>query len=141
MKKKRKLTAKQQMFCREYLIDLNASKSIIRAGYKTKYPDKMGWQLLGNARVKERIDELIKEREKSTKLTAEYVLNGLIEVYEKCNKEVNGKIDSAGANRALELLGKHLKLFTEVIESKKDKVEEEDYVSRLRKMRDFVSNN
>ncbi|HDW3534948.1 TPA: terminase small subunit, partial [Citrobacter freundii] len=27
------LTDKQEMFCREYLIDLNATKAAIRAGY------------------------------------------------------------------------------------------------------------
>ena len=31
-----KLTAKQQRFCDEYLIDLNATQAAIRAGYSKK---------------------------------------------------------------------------------------------------------
>jgi phage terminase small subunit len=30
------LTDKQEMFCREYLIDLNATQAAIRAGYSAK---------------------------------------------------------------------------------------------------------
>lgn len=30
------LTDKQEMFCREYLIDLNATQASIRAGYSVK---------------------------------------------------------------------------------------------------------
>lgn len=30
------LTDKQEMFCREYLIDLNAAQAAIRAGYSAK---------------------------------------------------------------------------------------------------------
>lgn len=32
------LTDKQEMFCREYLIDLNATQAAIRAGYSAKQP-------------------------------------------------------------------------------------------------------
>ncbi len=32
------LTDKQEMFCREYLIDLNATQAAIQAGYKAKKP-------------------------------------------------------------------------------------------------------
>ena len=32
----KKLTAKQQRFCDEYLIDLNATQAAIRAGYSEK---------------------------------------------------------------------------------------------------------
>ncbi len=35
-----KLTNKQEMFCREYLIDLNGTQAAIRAGYSVKTPPK-----------------------------------------------------------------------------------------------------
>lgn len=44
------LSAKQQRFVDEYLIDLNATQAYVRAGYRAK-PDVCGPRLLGNARI------------------------------------------------------------------------------------------
>ena len=44
--KPRKLTAKQQRFVDEYLVDLNASAAAKRAGYSPKTADQLGYQLL-----------------------------------------------------------------------------------------------
>ena len=55
------VTAKQEQFCREYIIDLNATQAAIRAGYSKKNADKIGSQLLGKTRVLDRIAELKKE--------------------------------------------------------------------------------
>lgn len=49
------LTEKQLAFVDEYLSSFNASAAILRAGYDTKHPDKMGSQLLGNPRVADAI--------------------------------------------------------------------------------------
>ena len=46
-----KLTAKQERFVSEYLIDLNATQAAIRAGYAKKSADVEGSRLLGNAKV------------------------------------------------------------------------------------------
>lgn len=35
------LTDKQEMFCREYLIDLNATQAAIRAGYSAKTANRI----------------------------------------------------------------------------------------------------
>jgi len=51
-----KLTSKQQMFCREYLVDINATQAAIRAGYSAKTADVAGPRLLGNVRVAECIN-------------------------------------------------------------------------------------
>lgn len=49
-----KLTAKQQKFVDEYLIDLNATQAAIRAGYKkTEYTDTNANKLLENTRIRE----------------------------------------------------------------------------------------
>jgi phage terminase small subunit len=37
-----KLTDKQEMFCKEYLIDLNATQAAIRAGYSEKTANIIG---------------------------------------------------------------------------------------------------
>jgi phage terminase small subunit len=74
------LTAKQKAFCNEYLKDLNATQAVLRAGYSTKYPDKMGSELLGKTRVQEFINERMREREKRTEITQDKVLNELAKI-------------------------------------------------------------
>lgn len=48
----RGLTPRQERFVAEYLIDLNATRAAIRAGYDPKAADRYGPRLLGEARVK-----------------------------------------------------------------------------------------
>ena len=50
-----KLTAKQQRFCDEYLIDLNATQAAIRAGYSKKTAKQIGQQNLTKLDLKEYI--------------------------------------------------------------------------------------
>ena len=49
-----KLTAKQQRFCDEYLIDLNATQAAIRAGYSPKTAAQAAARLLTNVKVQEK---------------------------------------------------------------------------------------
>lgn len=51
----RELTAKQECFVDEYLVDLNATQAAIRAGYSRRSADKIGPELLGKTGVKEAI--------------------------------------------------------------------------------------
>lgn len=72
-----KLTAKQQRFCDEYLIDLNATQAAIRAGYSPKTANEQGARLLVNVSIQKKIFELQKEREKRTEITQDSVLHEL----------------------------------------------------------------
>lgn len=72
-----KLTAKQQRFCDEYLIDLNATQAAIRAGYSEKRASEQAYQLLQKTTVQNHIAELQKEREKRTEITQDSVLHEL----------------------------------------------------------------
>ena len=72
-----KLTAKQQRFCDEYLIDLNASQAAIRAGYSKKRASEQAYQLLQKTTVQNHIAELQKKREKRTEITQDSVLREL----------------------------------------------------------------
>jgi len=40
------MSPKAQKFVQEYLIDLNASAAAVRAGYRSKRPDALAWDLL-----------------------------------------------------------------------------------------------
>lgn len=72
-----KLTAKQQRFCDEYLIDLNATQAAIRAGYSPKTAEQLAYQLLQKTSVQNQISELQKKREKRTEITQDSVLHEL----------------------------------------------------------------
>lgn len=138
MSKEKALTPKQQAYCREYLVDLNQMQAAIRAGYSARTANKKGWELFQNPRIKAEIQKNMDKRVKRTEITADYVLNGINEVVKRCMQEVEPlttkdgvpvmvenkagdmvpafTFNSSGALKGFELLGKHLKLFTDVSE-------------------------
>lgn len=128
-----KLTDKQTAFVREYLVDLNATQAAIRAGYSERTASRIGPQLLGKTCVREAIEKAQAKRARRVEVTQDYVLSNLVEVVErtmqrapvldrKGGEQVTDEegravwtFDAKGANRALELLGKHLGIFTDKI--------------------------
>jgi phage terminase small subunit len=68
------LNEKQTRFCEEFLIDLNATQSAIRAGYKEKTAYSMGSELLNKPEVQKYISHLKQVRSKRTEITADRVL-------------------------------------------------------------------
>lgn len=79
MKKKDPLTKLQRRFVDEYLKNpkLNATECVRKAGYKTKYPEKIANQLLDNTRVLKEIAKVREKRSKRTKITQDLVLKEL----------------------------------------------------------------
>jgi len=74
------LTDKQEMFCREYLIDLNATQAAIRAGYSVKTANRTATKLLSKAVIRNRISELKAKRNEDVGVDADYVLRRLVEI-------------------------------------------------------------
>lgn len=68
------MTPKQQRFCYEYMIDLNATKSAIRAGYSERTANKIASELLKNKEIKEKIEQLKEEQQKKLEITIDTVL-------------------------------------------------------------------
>ena len=68
------MNEKQKGFCKQYLIDLNATQAAIRAGYSARNSDKIGSQLLGKTRVAAEIQRLMTLRGKRLDITADRVL-------------------------------------------------------------------
>lgn len=58
-----KMTAKQRLFCDEYLIDLNATQAAIRAGYSEKYAHTNAAKLLQITTIKNFIAARLAEKE------------------------------------------------------------------------------
>ena len=110
--KEKKLTDKQRFFCKEYLIDLNATQAAIRAGYSVNTAKETGYENLTKPHISEFIQDLMDERSASTGITAEYVLTGIKDLTDKL---VVGE-DPKSAYKGFELLGKHLTLFSDKVD-------------------------
>lgn len=72
-----KLTAKQQRFCDEYLIDLNATQAAIRAGYSPKTAEQAASRLLTIVKVSDEIKREMAERSKRTGINQDRVVQEL----------------------------------------------------------------
>lgn len=71
------LTPKQQLFCREYLTDLNASQAAIRAGYSKATAGSSGFTLLQIPHVQAEITKLRDRLMRRTEISQERVLEEL----------------------------------------------------------------
>ena len=77
--KKDAFTKLQRAFINEYLKspDLNGAECVRRAGYRTKYPNKVAAQLLGNTRLLNEIKKTQDKRAKRMEITQDRVLEEL----------------------------------------------------------------
>lgn len=72
---------KHEMFCQEYLIDLNATQAYIRVyGAKATSAATNGNELLRNTEIDSRIKELLADRSKRTGINADRVIRELARV-------------------------------------------------------------
>ncbi|MDD2401682.1 MAG: terminase small subunit [Clostridia bacterium] len=69
-----KLTAKQQRFVDEYLIDLNATQAAIRAGYSTETAAVIGCENLIKPNIKSSVDKALAKRSRRAGITQDRVL-------------------------------------------------------------------
>lgn len=75
------LTAKVESYCQEYIkCPENQTQAAINAGYSHKTAAKFASQNMRDERVKKRIAELMEERNKRNRVSADYVLLRLVEI-------------------------------------------------------------
>lgn len=74
------LTAKQQRFVEEYLVDLNAAQAAIRAGYSEKTAKEIGCENLTKPHIAKAIADEMNKRSKRTEITADRVLQELAKI-------------------------------------------------------------
>lgn len=128
------LNPKQSLFVDEYLKDLNATQAAIRAGYSKKTADQQASRLLTNVKVREYLAQRQSERSKRIEITQDFVLQTILETVQRC-RQVAPVLDRAGNQifvetpdgeeapafefdaknvlKGLELLGKHLRVFSD----------------------------
>lgn len=97
-----KLTAKQQRFADEYLLDCNATQAAIRAGYSSKTANEQGSRLLTNVSVQKELQQRISERQKSTNITQSDILKQLTKIGFKTFEDI--EIAPKDSLKALELI-------------------------------------
>ena len=76
------LNQRQEMFCREYIKDLNGTQAAIRAGYSPRTADRMAYELLKKPEIQAFVLQSKAERVEEVKIDANYVLKRLIEIDE-----------------------------------------------------------
>ena len=72
-----KLSAKQQLFVREYLVDFNATQAAKRAGYSEKTAFQIGYENLKKPDIRMALKKAGHEFEIKTFITPQVVLEGL----------------------------------------------------------------
>lgn len=143
------MTAKQERFVQEYLIDLNATQAAIRAGYSPKTANEQGARLLANVSVQTQISKAEAERSRRTGINQDRVIRELakvaflnpVDVIDMDSATIQGEanrddtaciasvkvktiptdegpitereVKTYDKLKALELLGKHLGMFTD----------------------------
>lgn len=119
---KLQLTAKQERFCQEYVIDLNGTQAAIRTGYSEKTANEQSSRLLTNVNIQQRIKELQDNIANKLGITAEWVTQRFKEISDRCmtaepvfdklgNPTGEYIFDSTGANKSTEMLGKMIGVF------------------------------
>lgn len=110
------------MFVKEYLVDLNATQAAIRAGYSEDSAQQIGAENMLKPVIAVAINKGKQDRAEKVDISAQDVLESI--------KRIRDKAEAADKNtdalKANELLGKHLKLFT-------DKIEQETTITVIRK--------
>ena len=106
------MNRRQEMFVREYLVDLCGAKAARRAGYSERSAKEQAYRLLRDPKIKCAVDAAMEERVKRVEVKQDEVIRELKLVAMAPASDENGAAVKLGSKlRALELLGKHLGIF------------------------------
>ncbi|MGZ3694129.1 MAG: terminase small subunit, partial [Bdellovibrionota bacterium] len=92
------LTDQQELFVREYLVDLNGTQAAIRAGYSENTAQEQSSRLLSKAILKQRVESGLREKFARIDMTAERVL---LELFRMATVDVSEAYDESGMLKAM----------------------------------------
>ena len=137
-----KLTAKQQRFVDEYLVDFNATQAALRAGYSKKTAAFIGAQNLKKLQIQTEIARRQRDLQKRTEVSQDRVVKELARIafadaavvcvtdFDKLTDDQRAAIQGVRPTnfgweiklcdkiKALELLGRHIGMFADKLEVK-----------------------
>lgn len=98
------LSPEEELFCREYIMHGNATQAIKATGYEGRNPSVIGSNWLKRPRIQKKLARLKTRDEAQADMTRDIYLAMLKDTYQRAMADG----DYSGANRAMELIGKHL---------------------------------
>jgi hypothetical protein len=98
------LSPEEELFCREYILHGNATQAIKATGYEGRNPSVIGSNWLKRPRIQKKLARLKTRDEAQADMTRDIYLAMLKDTYQRAMADG----DYSGANRAMELIGKHL---------------------------------
>lgn len=116
------LNDKQEKFCREFVVNFNATEAAINAGYSKKTATVQGSQLLTILKVQEFIKSLQTFQAEELEISAKYITENIKNIGERCmqaqpvldkdgNETGEYEFDANAALKAQELLAKRIGYF------------------------------
>ena len=81
------LTDRQERFCKEYIIDCNATQAAIRAGYSPRTAYRTGADNLRKPQISARIAEMMAQKDAELIATGDEVLKALTRILRREERE------------------------------------------------------
>lgn len=150
----KKLTPKQEIFVKEYIIDFNGSRAARAAGYSKNSAQEIASENLSKPIIQQAIQRELEDRKERIEVSQDFVLKQLVKIagadikqfieydednnvifkpYDSIDGEVVSEIGTTatayGTNKklklhdkmkALELLGRHLGMYKDILNVKKE---------------------
>lgn len=100
------LTAKQRAFCREYIVDLNATQAAIRAGYSEGGARQIASENLAKPNIQDEVQRLMDARSQRVEVTADMVLRELLGI---ATVDLSEAFDEFGALKPIKDIPKQVR--------------------------------
>ena len=108
------LTKKQELFCKEYIVDFNATRAALAANYSKPTAYAIGAENLRKPQIQAYIKDLMAKREQRLDVTADRVVQELAKIAFNDDAQIYEgafSVETKEKIKALELLAKHTGAF------------------------------